>query len=141
LLRVVQRLLAHNLVRGIMVQAAQVAGKPARDVSFTNARRLIWVFAGCQRQSGKQAQITLAQALLQSIARCPLPAARCLLPAACCLLPKRPGCVEPWAKKRRPKHLALLLVPRCLAREQIRARRAEGRAMVARFQFFQALPA
>jgi hypothetical protein len=117
-----------------MVQAAQVAGKPARDVSFANARRLIWVFAGCQRQSGKQAQITLAQALLQSIACC-------LLPAACCLLPKRPGCVEPWAKKRRPKPLARLLVPRCLAREQIRARRAEGRAMVARFQFFQALPA
>jgi hypothetical protein len=58
-----------------------------------------------------------------------------------CLLPKRPGRIEPWAKKRRPQPLALLLVPRCLAREQIRARRAEGRAMVARFQFFQALPA
>ena len=66
-----------------MAQAAQVAGKPARDVSFTNARRLIWAFAGYQRQSGEQAQSTLAQVLLQSIARC--------------RLPKRPGRVEPRA--------------------------------------------
>jgi hypothetical protein len=34
------------------------------------------------------------------------------------------GRIEPRAKKRRPKPLALLLVPRCVAREQIRARRA-----------------
>jgi hypothetical protein len=84
--------------------------KPVRDMSFTSARRLIWVFAGYQRQSGELQQSTLAQVLLQSIARC--------------LLPKRPGRVEPRAKKRRPKPLALLLVPRCVARERIRARRA-----------------
>lgn len=103
-------LLTYNLVRWVMVQAAQVAGKPARDVSFTSARRLILAFAGYQRQSGEQEQNTLARVLLQSIARC--------------LLPHRPGRIEPRAKKRRPKPLALLLVPRCVAREQIRARRA-----------------
>ena len=103
-------LLTYNLVRWVMVQAAQVVGKPVRDMSFTSARRLIWVFAGYQRQSGEQEQGTLTQVLLQSIARC--------------LLPKRPGRVEPRAKKRRPKPLALLLVPRCVARERIRARRA-----------------
>jgi hypothetical protein len=103
-------LLTYNLVRWVMVQAAQVAGKPARDMSFTSARRLILAFAGYQRQSAEQEQSTLARVLLQSIASC--------------LLPKRPGRIEPRAKKRRPKPLALLLVPRCVAREQIRARRA-----------------
>ena len=70
----------------------------------------MWTFAGYQRQSGEQEHRALAQALLQSI--------------ALCLLPKRPGRIEPRAKKRRPKPLALLQVPRCVAREQIRARRA-----------------
>ena len=54
----------------------------------------MWTFAGYQRQSGEQEHRALAQALLQSIARC--------------LLPKRPGRIEPRAKKRRPKPLALL---------------------------------
>lgn len=103
-------LLTYNLVRWVMVRAAQLVDKCAREVSFTNARRLIWVFAGYQRQSGEQGQSALAQALLQSIAHC--------------LLPKRPGRIEPRAKKRRPKPLALLRVPRCVAREQIRSGRA-----------------
>ena len=41
-----------------------------------------------------------------------------------CVLPKRPGRIEPRAKKRRPKPLPLLTVPRSVAREQIKAQRA-----------------
>lgn len=103
-------LLTYNLVRWVMVRAAQLVDKCAREVSFTSARRLISAFAGHQRQGGEREQSALVQALLESIAHC--------------LLPKRAGRIEPRAKKRRPKPLALLRVPRCVAREQIRARRA-----------------
>ena len=103
-------LLTYNLVRRVMAQAAQLAGESARQLSFTGAQRLIRVFAGHQSQCAESAQGALAQALLQSIARC--------------LLPKRPGRIEPRAKKRRPKPLPLLRVPRWVAREQIRALRA-----------------
>ena len=103
-------LLSYNLVRHIMTQAAQLAGEPARQLSFTGAQRLIRTFAGHQRRSEQSRQSELAQALLQDIARC--------------LLPKRPHRIEPRAKKRRPKPLPLLKVPRWQAREQIRALRA-----------------
>lgn len=103
-------LLTYNLVRRVMAQAAQLAGQSARQLSFAGAQRLIRVFSGHQRQCGKPMQSALGQALLESIARC--------------LLPKRPGRVEPRAKKRRPKPLPLLRVPRWVAREQIRAQRA-----------------
>ncbi|MEO6749069.1 MAG: hypothetical protein ABI294_05690, partial [Casimicrobiaceae bacterium] len=39
-------------------------------------------------------------------------------------LPCRPGRIEPRKKKRRPKPLPLLTVPRALAREAIRIARA-----------------
>lgn len=103
-------LLTYNLVRRVMAQAAQLAGRPARQLSFTGAQRLIRVFTGHQRQCAKPMQSALGEALLRSIARC--------------LLPKRPGRIEPRAKKRRPKPLPLLNVPRWVAREQIRAQRA-----------------
>ena len=38
-------------------------------------------------------------------------------------LPHRPDRIEPRAKKRRPKPLPLLTVPRHIAREEIRVRR------------------
>ena len=65
---------------------------------------------GHLRQCMNQVTNTLAGTLLKSISRC--------------VLPKRPGRIEPRAKKRRPKPLPLLTVPRWVAREQIRAQRA-----------------
>ena len=41
-------LLTHNLVRRTMARPAQLASVPARDLNFTSAQRLIWVFlAAC----------------------------------------------------------------------------------------------
>jgi hypothetical protein len=103
-------LLTYNLVRWTMVRAAQLARVPARELSFTSARRLIWAFACHLRQCMNQVATSLVGALLKSISRC--------------VLPKRPDRIEPRAKKRRPKPLPLLTVPRSVAREQIRAQRA-----------------
>lgn len=103
-------LLTYNLVRWAMARSAQLAKVPARQLSFTSARRLIWAFACHLRQCMTQGANRLAGTLLKSISRC--------------VLPKRPGRIEPRAKKRRPKPLPLLSVPRALARQQIRAQRA-----------------
>ncbi len=103
-------LLTYNLVRWAMARAAQLAKVPARELSFSSARRLIWAFACHLRQCLNHVTNTLAGTLLKSISRC--------------VLPKRPGRIEPRAKKRRPKPVPLLTVPRSVAREQIRAQRA-----------------
>jgi hypothetical protein len=103
-------LLTYNLVRWTMACAAKLAQISARALSFATARRLIWNFAGHLRRRTYRDTRYLAATLLKSIAHC--------------LLPKRPGRVEPRAKKRRPKPLPLLTVPRPAAREQILAQRA-----------------
>ena len=102
-------LLTYNLVRWAMARAAQLAQVAARELSFASARRLICNFAGHLRRRTYRDTDYLAATLLKSISRC--------------VLPKRPDRVEPRAKKRRPKPLPLLTVPRQVAREKIRAQR------------------
>jgi len=102
-------LLAYNLVRWAMARAAQLAQISPRELSFASSRRLIYSFARhLQRQTCDNTD-DLVATLLTSIARCKLPV--------------RPGRLEPRAKKRRPKPLPLLTVPRNVAREQIRTQR------------------
>ena len=102
-------LLTYNLVRWAMARAAQLAQVSARALGFAGARRLICTFAGHLRRRTYSDTDYLAATLLKSIGRCKLP--------------KRPDRVEPRAKKRRPKPLPLLTIPRQVAREQIRAHR------------------
>jgi len=102
-------LLTYNLVRWAMVRAAKLAQVSARELGFAGARRLICNFAGHLRRRTYSDTDYLAATLLKSI--------------GCCKLPKRPDRVEPRAKKRRPKPLPLLTVPRQVAREKIRAQR------------------
>lgn len=102
-------LLTYNLVRWAMVRAAQLAQVHVRALSFASSRRLICSFAGHLRRKTYNDTDYLAATLLASIARCKLA--------------QRPDRVEPRAKKRRPKPLPLLIVPRQVAREQIRAQR------------------
>lgn len=102
-------LLTYNLVRWTMVSAAQLAQVPARSLSFAGARRMIWNFAGHLRKRTFHDTAYMTATLLKSIASC--------------VLPKRPSRVEPRAKKRRPKPLPLLTVPRQQARDQILATR------------------
>jgi hypothetical protein len=102
-------LLTYNLVRWTMVNAAQLVDVPARTLSFAGARRMIWNFAGHLRRRTYRDTAYMTATLLKSIASC--------------VLPKRPGRVEPRAKKRRPKPLPLLTIPRQQARDQILAAR------------------
>ena len=102
-------LLTYNLVRWAMVRAAQLAQLSARELGFAGARRLICTFAGHLRRRTYADTDYLAATLLKSIGHC--------------RLPKRPDRVEPRAKKRRPKPLPLLMVPRQVARAQITAQR------------------
>ncbi len=103
-------LLAYNLVRWTMAAAATLADVLPRVLSFTGTKRLLGVFADHLRQvAGKRSSLMIGIVLAN---------------IAALKLPYRPGRIEPRARKRRPKPLPLLIVPRHVAREEIRARRA-----------------
>ena len=102
-------LLAYNLVRWTMAAAAMLSGVLPRALSFSGARRLLGAFADQLRHAPGKRTSLMTGIVLASI--------------AALKLPHRPDLIEPRAKKRRPKPLPLLTVPRHIAREEIRARR------------------
>ena len=105
--------MAYNLVRWAMSKAALLADVLPRVLSFTGAKRLLCAFADQLRQtSGKQVR-TMIATVTTSIATL--------------RLPHRPDRIEPRAKKRRPKNLPLLTVPRQVARDLIYAQRELNR--------------
>ena len=80
-----------------------------RCLSFTSAKRELLAFGEHLRQSyGKRLSFMFATVLAA---------------IADLKIPHRPGQLEPRAKKRRPKPLPLLTVPRRVAREKIREQR------------------
>jgi Transposase DDE domain len=105
--------LAYNLVRWAMAKAALLADILPRVLSFTGAKRLLSAFGDQLRRTSGNDIRNLIATVLQSIAGL--------------RLPHRPDRVEPRAKKRRPKKLPLLTVPRQMARELILARRILNR--------------
>ena len=105
--------LAYNLVRWAMAKAALLADVLPRALSFAGAKRLLCAFADqLRRTSGEQVRIMIAT-VTTSIATL--------------RLPNRPDRIEPRAKKRRPKNLPLLTVPRQVARDLIYAQRELNR--------------
>ena len=91
-------LLAYNLVRAVMAQAAFLGQVLPRQLSFKAALQLIRAFEENLRHA-PQARLTLCRTyLLAGIAQLHLP--------------DRPGRVEPRMVKRRPKQHALLTQPR-----------------------------
>ena len=105
-------LLAYNLVRWAMASAAYLGEVIPRLLNFTGAKRVLMAFATQLRQCpGRRLRVMFAT-VLGAIASLQLPI--------------RPGRVEPRAKKRRPKNLPLLTVPRRLARQQILEQRVFG---------------
>ena len=95
-------LLAYNLIRRMMLQAATIEDLLPRQLSFKHT-------------------LQLCLAWRHSMTRLDPDAANILL----CLIAKRrvgqrPGRIEPRAIKRRPKPFPLLTKPRHLAREQVR---------------------
>lgn len=100
---------AGNLVRWAMAKAALLADVLPRSLSFTGAKRLLTAFADqLRRTSDNQVSIMIA-----TVTAC----------IATLKLPQRPSRIEPRAKKRRPKKLPLLTMPRQAARDLIIAQR------------------
>lgn len=91
-------LLAYNLVRAVMAQAAFLGHVLPRQLSFKAALQLIRAFEENLRHA-PQGRLTLCRAYL-------------LAGMAQLRLPHRPGRVEPRMVKRRPKQHALLTQPR-----------------------------
>jgi hypothetical protein len=105
--------LAYNLVRWAMAKAALLADVLPRVLSFTGAKRLLSAFADQLRRTSGDKVRSLIATVTASIATL--------------RLPNRPDRVEPRAKKRRPKNLPLLTVPRQVARDLIFAQRLLNR--------------
>lgn len=102
-----------GLQPGALAKVALLAGVLPRLLSFAGDKRLLGAFADqLRRISGKQARALIAT-VTASITTL--------------RLPNRPDRIEPRAKKRRPKNLPLLTVPRQVARDLIYAQRELNR--------------
>lgn len=101
---VAMHLLAYNLIRGMMAEAARVAGVRPRRLSFTGAQHAVGAFEAVHLYDPAQIAADLPR-LLELIA-----AKR---------VGDRPDRYEPRAVKRRPKPHALLRMPRKAAKRWI----------------------
>jgi hypothetical protein len=103
-------LLAYNLIRWAMAKAASLSDTLPRALSFMVAKRALGALEEHLRHHGiRRAGLTIELILMTIAAH---------------KLPHRPNRVEPRAKKRRPKPLPLLTLPRVLARQRILEQRA-----------------
>lgn len=98
-------LLAYNLVRAVMAQAASLGHVLPRQLSFKAALQLIRAFEENLRHAPQGRQELRRAYLLAGIAHL--------------RLPDRPGRIEPRAVKRRPNHYALMTQPRHVLKEAI----------------------
>jgi hypothetical protein len=98
-------LLAYNLIRGVMAQAAGEAGCPPRQLSFAGAVQAVCAFGPWLLVVGSGRLPELLSGLVLMI--------------GCQRVGDRPGRVEPRARKRRPKHGAWLTTPRERARAKL----------------------
>ena len=98
-------LLAYNLVRTVMVQAAVTHKLLPRQLRFKAALQLLNAFEMSLRHYPRGQLVRRHSLLIAGIASC--------------RLANRPGRVEPRAVKRRPKPHGLLTKPRQLLREQL----------------------
>ena len=98
-------LLAYNLVRAVMAQAAYLAEMPPRRLSFKGTLQLLRAFGQNLRHSPRGRLALRCAVLLAGIAQL--------------ILPDRPGRVEPRAVKRRPKPHKWLTRPRRALQKQL----------------------
>ena len=99
------RLLAYNLIRALMAEAAERQGIEPREISFAGAAQTINAFAPALQLAKEGDLPRLWEILLSSIARH--------------RVGDRPDRYEPRAVKRRAKPIALLTVPRKEARKRL----------------------
>jgi hypothetical protein len=99
-------LLAYNLIRTVMAQAAYENDLLPRDISFKGAQQTVAAFAD---------RLIDAADAMELYERC----AELLTAIAAHRVGDRPDRSEPRARKRRPKHYPYLTKPRCEARKQL----------------------
>lgn len=96
-------LLAYNLIRESMLQAARRSGRACRSLSFTATLQMLgslWLFSATRPADADWRELLLEHQLTIKVAH-------------------RPGRSEPRANKRRPKILQLLTKPRHQAKPQL----------------------
>ena len=98
-------LLAYNLIRGVMAQAAEVHEEQPRHLSFKGALQTMTAFQDALRRAPPRVREHLVEAMLQAIARH--------------RVGDRFGRVEPRANKRRPKPQRYLTEGRKEARKRL----------------------
>jgi hypothetical protein len=98
-------LLAYDLVRGAMAEAARRHGALPRRLSFQGARQVLDAFRGELSRAAPAASAVLIEAALGAIAYH--------------RVGDRPDRVEPRVVKRRPKAYPRMQVPRRLARKRL----------------------
>jgi hypothetical protein len=101
-------LLAYNLIRGVMAEAARAHGLAPRQVSFTGAWQTMKAFHQSLIEASPEVRERLFAAMLKAIAGH--------------RVGDRPGRAEPRATKRRPKKLRYLNEPREEARKRLTAK-------------------
>lgn len=102
---VAAHLLAYNLVRAVMAQAAHLADVLPRQLSFKGTLQILNAFEQNLRHSPRHALARRHAWVLAAITQM--------------TLPHRPGRVEPRAIKRRPKPHRLLTEPRHIVRARL----------------------
>jgi Transposase DDE domain len=98
-------LLAYNLIRTVMAQAAAEHQLPPRTLSFKGALQTLLAFQPRLDACRPEQWLTLHTQLLEAIATH--------------RVGDRPNRIEPRARKRRPKHYPLLQEPRRLAQKRL----------------------
>jgi hypothetical protein len=97
-------LLAYNLIRTVMAQAAHVHGKHPRRLSFLRTLRTLEAFRPLLAHAHADALPELYRELLRAVAAHEVG--------------NRPDRLEPRQRKRRPKPYNLMTEPRAKARKQ-----------------------
>lgn len=97
-------LLAYNLIRTVIAQAASKHGKYPRQISFTRAMRTLEAFRPAIARVPREQLTTLYEHMLAAIASHEIG--------------DRPDRLEPRQRKRRPKPYKLMTQPRNQARKQ-----------------------
>jgi hypothetical protein len=100
-------LLAHNLIRGVMVEAAEAHEKEPRHLSFKGALQTMTAFQDALRSATPSHRIRLVEEMLKAISSHEVG--------------DRFGRVEPRVNKRRPKPQRFLMEPRRQARKALMA--------------------
>lgn len=95
-------LLAYNLIRLLMMQAAAGAGILPRQISFKHSLQLWLIWSRQADTSDDEMLLMVCQLMAQQ------------------RVGNRPGRIEPRAIKRRPKPFPLLMLPRTQAREIVK---------------------